>query len=786
MRTTTDLARPTAASPTSTRQPGPRPAGPIDRMPAGDVLALVSQLPLPAHVWHGVPGARLHGARRVLEWLGSMPGEGWQDRWLASDADEGLGWVDQLTVGDPRSERFKRNEVMRGLAALLICRLVQPSYAFLFDYKAATLFTAVQANVRAEVFAQLRAAASQRAMTGDQTRMSLTTLAKMVLHTGKDVDRLAAEDFLELHAWSLRETGRKTTGIHGAWDLARDLGIIDAALPLRATLRAGQRSTAQLVDQYRIACQPVRYVLIRYLGQRRPALDYSSFRGLAGALAGRFWADIEQHHPGIDTLALPTDVSDAWKQRLLHVTKSDGNTRVRKGRLDILAQVRTFYLDMQEWALEDASWAAWAVPSPVRRADLDGFTKMRKQTTSEMHQRVRDRMPQLPMLIDAAERHRDDTARLLALVRQTAVGVVVEHNEHSYRRLDRPATGPDVVLAENVADGTTVELIRAEDDAFWAWAIIETLHHTGVRREELLEITHLALISYRLPGTGEIVPLLQIMPSKVHEERLLLVTPELASVLASIISRVRGEDGKVPLVTRYDPHERTTGPALPHLFQRRTFWRRQMISTQTMINLLNQTIQRAGLTDRTGQPMRFTPHDFRRIFATEAVTGGLPVHIAARLLGHHSLAATQSYLAVFQDDLIRTYRAFLDKRRAVRPETEYREPTEEEWREFEQHFELRKIELGTCGRPYATPCQHEFACIRCPSLRVDPRQRARLVEITANLANRIKEARANGWHGEVHGLTTSLEAAKRKLASVDRAARTTPVGPIKLGLPSHR
>src|SRR5664279_3012391 len=101
--------------------------------------------------------------------------------------------------------------------------------------------------------------------------------------------------------------------------------------------------------------------------------------------------------------------------------------------LDILARVRSFYLDMQEWALEDASWAAWAVPSPVRRADLDGFTKMRKQTTSEMHQRVRDRMPQLPMLVDAAERHRDDTARLLALVRQTAVGVVVDHNGNSYR-----------------------------------------------------------------------------------------------------------------------------------------------------------------------------------------------------------------------------------------------------------------------------------------------------------------------------------------------------------------
>ena len=65
----------------------------------------------------------------------------------------------------------------------------------------------------------------------------------------------------------------------------------------------------------------------------------------------------------------------------------------------------------------------------------------------------------------------------------------------------------------------------------------------------------------------------------------------------------------------------------------------------------------------------------------------------------------------------------------MRPEAEYREPTEHEWREFHQHFHERKLELGTCGRPYGTPCQHEHACVRCPMLRVDPKQRNRLVEI---------------------------------------------------------
>jgi cytochrome P450 len=44
-------------------------------------------------------------------------------------------------------------------------------------------------------------------------------------------------------------------------------------------------------------------------------------------------------------------------------------------------------------------------------------------------------------------------------------------------------------------------------------------------------------------------------------------------------------------------------------------------------------------------------------------------------------------------------------------------------------------------------------------LRVDPRQRARLVEIVQSLAERISEARVGGgWLGEVEGLQVSLDA----------------------------
>ena len=52
----------------------------------------------------------------------------------------------------------------------------------------------------------------------------------------------------------------------------------------------------------------------------------------------------------------------------------------------------------------------------------------------------------------------------------------------------------------------------------------------GIRIEELTELSHHSLVQYRLPTTGEIVPLLQIAPSKTDAERLLVVSPNLTEL----------------------------------------------------------------------------------------------------------------------------------------------------------------------------------------------------------------------------------------------------------------
>ncbi|WP_436528389.1 tyrosine-type recombinase/integrase [Actinoplanes sp. HUAS TT8] len=765
----------------------PHPLPLTDRADIDSVLDVLGELP----TWPALcaaRNARLRGAGWILQWLDTMPGEGWQDRWLAAGVHD-RSWPSRIAPG---ADAYKVDQLRLGMRSLLTARVLRPSYDFLLSYRANALFDDVRLTVSPQLFEQVAAVAIKLGMTGRRQYQPLVALAKLVLHTGKDLEQLDAEDFFQARAWSVPVMGRHMPGLHAAWELLTAVDVLPGKTTMRAALRAGQRPTAELVDAFGVKCRPIRDVLVRYCDERRAALDYSTFTGLVGSLVRNFWVDLEKHHPGIDSLNLPTEIAVAWKERAATVKGPAPAGRRRRSLGTLFLRVRAFYLDIQEWAAEDPSWAPFAVACPVRRSDVESCDKVRKQVTAEMHQRVRDRLPALPALVAAAERHRARQQMLLAAASGTELGATFDHDGATFlRTAPKSATlrerqrGPDHVWVTDLTTNVQVNVTLAETSAFWGWAVIETLRHTGIRIEELLELTQLALVSYQLPDTGEIVPLLQIVPSKSNRERLLLVSPELASVLAAIIKRLRDpQTGRIPLVARYDPHERTTSPLLPHLFQHVIGWRREVLSTTHVQRALNEVLALSGLSNQAGEPLRFTPHDFRRIFATEAVAGGLPVHIAARLLGHESIETTQAYMAVFQDDLIRTYRSFLAERRATRSSAEYREPTDAEWQDFQQHFQLRKLELGTCGRPYGTPCQHEHACVRCPMLRVDAAQRPRLAAIITNLRDRIDEARTQGWLGEIQGLTVSLDAAWAKLDTLDR--RPAGQGPVGLGMPVIR
>ncbi|MFE7113098.1 tyrosine-type recombinase/integrase [Streptomyces sp. NPDC057575] len=140
---------------------------------------------------------------------------------------------------------------------------------------------------------------------------------------------------------------------------------------------------------------------------------------------------------------------------------------------------------------------------------------------------------------------------------------------------------------------------------------------------------------------------LQIAPSKTDSERLLLVSPELADVLSTIIRRIRTADGAVPMVTAYDPYERVWNPPMPLLFQYRYVTEHRKVTAHTIRGIINGVLAGAGLTGPDGEPLRLQPHDIRRMFVTDVVSNGLPPHIAQVICGHRDINTTMGYKSIY-------------------------------------------------------------------------------------------------------------------------------------------
>ncbi len=162
-----------------------------------------------------------------------------------------------------------------------------------------------------------------------------------------------------------------------------------------------------------------------------------------------------------------------------------GNARVATSTLSTVSlasatNVRAFYLDIAQWALEDpARWAPWAVPCPVSEAETQ-FKKTNARRKTRMDQRTRERLPLLPALVDAAVRRLVDARLRLEAVRAARPGDSFAVGEQSFTKAGKAGdpNGGSYARAYNAA-GRRRDFALAEHRAFWAWAAVEFLRHTG-------------------------------------------------------------------------------------------------------------------------------------------------------------------------------------------------------------------------------------------------------------------------------------------------------------------
>ncbi|MBT2586449.1 site-specific integrase [Arthrobacter sp. ISL-95] len=682
------------------------------------------------HVSEDVQKQRHSSVRLILTHLADHPGQTWQQRWEAS----GLNRKDQR-VGDleglPGESRGGRRErLTRGFRMILCMRLIRPTLPALTSNRVIRLADTLrqaERDPRLDEFFKRVAASHHSAVS---KRHALHDVAATLLTQGLSFAQLTPEALLRygLENMELIKNRRSSTDNRlvgkTAWSVLCAMGQFPPLTPPtpRACLGQRQLTSEELVDRHDIRNQPIRLLLINYLERKRQGLDYSTIWALSLRLSGLFWQEIEKLSPEQTDLRIPVEIYQRWKAGLQ--VRGDGGPR--KAPEHVLASVRSFYLDLRDWAMEEPErWGIWVVPCPIAATELRGMSRRAKEATQRMAGRTRERQPLLPALVQHVESRLTEVQSLLSAASNSENGQSIRHGGRQWQRTntqhDRQAVTAGVthVRVRDTSTGEIRNLGIEEDLAFWTWASVEVLRHAGVRIEEMLELTELSIRQYQRPS-GEVIGLLVIAPSKTDRERVVPMSAELFHVLASILRRHRRNAQRTRIIRRYDPHERIWSEPLPFLFQR-TLSGGGVLGAVGVNQMLQRTCRDLGKTNPAFKDVAFTPHDFRRIFATDLINAGLPIHIGARLLGHVNLQTTQGYVAVFEEDTVRHYQDFLARRRQQRPTEEYHDVSRNEWAEFEEHFDKRRVELGSCARPYAAPCKHEHACIRCPMLQVDPR-----------------------------------------------------------------
>ena len=728
--------------------------------------------------------SRDRGFRLLTDYLLQFPGTTWQQRWDASELN-----TSNAVVGDiAPAATYPRTAFGQALGALYALRIVQPTLpAFRANrfLKYAPEFIAAENDPALDTYV---AAVNTATSTAMFKQCAIFDVCTALTTQGIPFADLTPEAFLH-YAQATRECTSRT-GLHVgkyvghlAWQVMHAIGHFPANTPptLRGALRSPQFTTIEMVDRHQITDPAIRQLFIDYLDRRSTDIEYATLTVLATHVVKLFWKALERINPTQSDLRVTEQQYRQWHATL--AVREDG--KPRQNPWMVLTSVQGLYLDIQAWAVDEPErWAHWSVPCPIPRSDMRAQGKHQRRTREQTHDTIRTLQPLLPVLVGYVERRYDHWRQVLERAAATAHGEQFTQDGLSYSRILSKGDerllrdgGEPGVHVRTPQFGRTIDVALYEDAAFWTWAIIETLRHSGLRIEELTELSHLSVRQYQRPN-GEVIALLVIAPSKADRERVIPMSAELFHVIACIIRRITRGQRTVPLATRYDDDDdRTTSSPQPFLFQRRIGQRLEVMTTNAIGVRIRKVCEDLAETDPRFAGIHFRPHDFRRLFATDLVNNGLPIHIGAALLGHLALDTTRGYVAVFEEDVTRHYQAHLLRRRALRPVEEYQPVTDQEWAEFEAHFDKRKVELGSCGRPYATPCSHEHACIRCPMLRIDPKMLTRLTDIEADLEDRRRRAQVEGWLGEIEGIDLTLSFLRTKRDEVHRmTTRTTALG----------
>lgn len=656
---------------------------------------------------------RIRGVRLIHGWLGEHPGGTWQEKWVAADGDSN---VESVFVGLQRSRGTEGTSpwntahpryLRHGLATLVALGLIRPSPRYLLIRNSKIALRDVLEEHEEEFEAVVRQTARVAPVSRETAWVARHALACMIATTGRPLSEITVEDWTTVEAaradllrpfrqWEREEKRARAGGRSGQRPpahLVTDNNIYTLRWAYSAAVRAGAvaahphppagappipptldialskpRTTEALLEpQCDVLTGRLYDFVLRVIEEWYSGHDYNTRRQVIGYL-GVYMRAVNAVMPSHDSLRVPRKMSAALVDHLsIRPSRNDPTSTENRESLPMIIQtVRRFY-ELAQLTVEEApEYEDLLGPFPIPRTVANALSrKYRKQARSRLHSQIRDRITTLEQLVPAAQWLASEAQTLLSLAQDTPEGKRFEHRGIQYSRHTTP-THPDsprplIQIRRIDGPGTPRDVARIAHRAARTRAFVVLLRHTGIRREEAIEVAQDDLGFAMIDGAK--VPSLYVGPSKTDTSRTVALHPEAIEALVDLIQSHSEMYGEVPIAIRKDHYERVTLPPRRYLFQNFHDGAFSVPDVQIFAEWIDSFILDYNVIARdTGQatlrPMR--PHDFRRIFATDLLDKDVPIESVRQLLGHANIATTAVYDHTSWD---RAARQFLNSHR---------------------------------------------------------------------------------------------------------------------------
>ena len=617
--------------------------------------------------------------RELGEVLDGLAGETLQDRWGAFEWEVWPQWL--RGIGRASDHRWSV-----GVSTLVSAQAVRPSWPFL-----ECTYTRKWVKLLPDD-APLQLAAGRLTPALEDVSWSTMALRDKALKTALRIMMVAG--YTELDAITDDDLRSVPVRVGSGCDVLDaglcSLGVLDRT-PLRGSarrMRSRRLTPAELADRSRIP-ERFRAVHVLYLEQYQQRISdvYATTRHKHNSLE-HFWCFIDQRYPEIQRCAevrpahvrafIPEAIELA---RRVQRGPSAGERDDRSTAMQWLTNLRCFFADVCTWGAEPGSPFEPHAPAavPLERHDLRnlGFEKNRRRAAARTAEKVIDLEREIPKM------------RAIAI-----------------RRWDQAEQ--DLAIAPRMRARKDAEL-----EAFWDWGVLELLLQSGLRIEEASELTTLDVLRRR-HSDGRTYYMLHVKPSKFDRARVIPIGDGLGRVIAEIIRHVKAFYGtdRVPDCDHYDASEKRALPRAPYLLQG---CRHPSPLAFSAIRIRLARLSRlAELRRADGSALVVRPHDCRRVFASEHLNNNTPVHVIQALLGHASLDTVMVYAKLYPSTLVEEYRktvrsVYVDHHGTA----SLRNPTAEEWAEFQASCGMRDMGTHLCALPTGEHCARGLVCLGC-------------------------------------------------------------------------